>query len=411
MSPEPEVVTEALPEEAAPRGPLHSYRELRKVPGFWRMVAIGMASKLPSSMVELSLLLLVGRAYSYGTAGLAVACLAIGQCVTAPLRGRLIDRYSPRAVLLGCLAGYTAATVLVILTASGAGSAAAVLAFSTALGATSPPVAVLMRTVWHNAAERGMFTTAMALDSAMMGTALVTGPVLASWLSLSFSGTVPLIVIAVLTAVVVFLLLDTEVPPRPAGRRHWLGPLTSAPLRRLLIADGLFVLAVTATDVLLPIYAKEHGAAVFTGAYLSALSIGSVLGSLALGAMPGLLARGPKLSVLLLVFAAGGGALALGARLSPVAVLFLSPVAGLVLGSVFGTLRTVGSDLAKEGEVTETMSWLTSLDMAGGAVGAAVFAHLAVTEGSGTALALVPAVVLLSALAGWTARSPSGKQG
>ncbi|RSO11693.1 hypothetical protein DMH18_08905 [Streptomyces sp. WAC 06783] len=69
-----------------------------------------------------------------------------------------------------------------------------------------------------------------------------------------------------LTAFVVSLLLDTEVPARPAGRRHRLGPLASAPLRRLLIADGLFVLAVTATDVLLPAYAKEHDAAVFTGA-------------------------------------------------------------------------------------------------------------------------------------------------
>ncbi|WP_053799782.1 MFS transporter [Streptomyces rimosus] len=213
-----------------------------------------------------------------------------------------------------------------------------------------------------------------------------------------------------LTAFVVCLLLDTEVPARPAGRRHRLGPLTSAPLRRLLIADGLFVLAVTATDVLLPVYAKEHDAAVFTGACPSALSIGSVLGSLVLGTMPGFLARGPKLSVLLLVFAAGGGALALGAGLSPVAVLVLGPVAGLVLGSVFGTLRTVGSDLAQEGEVTGTMSWLTSLDVAGGAVGATVFAHLAAAEGSRTALAWVPAVVLLSAPAGWTARSPSPKQ-
>ncbi|MFH8590443.1 MFS transporter [Streptomyces rimosus] len=409
MSPESQAVTEALP-KAARRGPLHSYRELRQVPGFWRIVAIGMASKLPSSMVQLSLLLLVSRTYSVGTAGLAVACLAVGQCVTAPLRGRLIDRHSPRTVLLGCLAGYTAATVLVIVAASGSGPATGVLVMSAALGATSPPVAVLMRTVWHHAAAPGMFTTAMALDSAMMGTALVTGPLLAGWLSLSVSAVVPLVVIAVLTAFVVCLLLDTEVPARPAGRRHWLGPLTSAPLRRLLIADGLFVLAVTATDVLLPIYAKEHDAAVFTGACLSALSIGSVLGSLVLGTMPGFLARGPKLSVLLLVFAAGGGALALGAGLSPVAVLVLSPVAGLVLGSVFGTLRTVGSDLAKEGEVTETMSWLTSLDMAGGAVGAAVFAHLAAAEGSRTALAWVPAVVLLSALAGWTARSPSPKQ-
>lgn len=401
MSAEPEV----LP-DTTPRGPLHNYRELRKVPGFWRIVAVGMASKLPNSMVELSLLLLVGQTYSYASAGLAVACLAVGQCVTSPLRGRLIDRHSPRLVLLVCLAGYVAATGLLVLVVSDHGPTASVLVASAALGATAPPVAVLMRTVWYNAADHGMLNTAMALDSAMMGSALVTGPVLAGWLSLSFSGAVPLVVIAVLTAFVVCLLLDTPSSPQPVERRHWLGPLTSAPLRRLLIADGLFVLAVTATDVVLPIYAKEYDAAMLTGAYLGALSIGSVLGSLALGAMPDFLSRGPKLSVLLCVFAAGVGALALAARLSPLAVLLLCPVAGLVIGSVFGTLRTVGGELAKEGEVTETMSWLTSLDMAGGAVGAAVFAHLAVAEGSRTALVLVPVVILLSAVVGWTARTP-----
>ncbi|MGQ4374932.1 MFS transporter [Streptomyces sp. SAS_267] len=405
MSAEPEVLR-----ETTPRGPLHSYRELRKVPGFWRIVAVGMASKLPNSMVELSLLLMVGRAYSYTTAGLAVACLAVGTCVTSPLRGRLIDRHSPRVVLLGCLAGYGVATGLLILVVSDHGPTAWVLVTSAALGATAPPIAVLMRTVWYNAADQAKLNTAMALDSAMMGTALVTGPVLAGWLSLSFSGAAPLVVIVVLTTLVVCLLLDTPASPQPDGRRHWLGPLTSAPLRRLLIADGLFVLAVTATDVILPIYAKEYDAAVFTGVYIGALSVGSVLGSLALGAMPNLLARGPKLSVLLCVFAAGVGTLALAARLSPLAVLFLCPVAGLVIGSVFGTLRTVGGDLARKGEITETMSWLTSLDMAGGAVGAAVFAHLAVVQGSRTAIVLVPLVILLSAVVGWTARTPAVKQ-
>ncbi|TGB03069.1 MFS transporter [Streptomyces palmae] len=381
-----------------------------EVPGFWRIAAVGMVSKLPSSMIELSLLLVVGQEYSYGTAGLGVGYFAVGQFLTAPLRGRLVDRHSPRLVLLVCLAGYLTATGLLADALSAHRPALWVLALSAVLGASTPPVAVLMRTVWYKAADQRLLSTAMALDSAMMGTALITGPVLASWLSLSVSGVAPLLVIAALTALMVFLLLDTPASPRPAQRRHWLGPLASAPLRRLLLADALFVLAVTAVDVVLPIYAKQYDAAVFTGVYLGALSIGSVLGSLALGAAPGLLARGPKLTALLCVFAAGVAALAAAARFSPVAVLVLCPVAGLVIGSVFGTLRTVGGDLAKEGEVTETMSWLSSMDMAGGAVGAAVFAHIAVAEGGRTALLLVPGVILLSAVAGWTARTPSAER-
>ncbi len=55
-----------------------------QVPGFWRMAVIGMASKLAASMTSLSMLLLVSSAYSYGTAGLAVSCSALGQGLTAP---------------------------------------------------------------------------------------------------------------------------------------------------------------------------------------------------------------------------------------------------------------------------------------------------------------------------------------
>ncbi|MFE0137874.1 hypothetical protein ACFWY6_40890 [Streptomyces sp. NPDC059037] len=50
------------------------------------------------------------------------------------------------------------------------------------------------------------------------------------------------------------------------------------------------------------------------------------------------------------------------------------------------------------------MSWLSSVDMAGGAIGAAVFAHVAVAEGSRSALLLIPAVLCLAAVIGWSTR-------
>ncbi|MEU5952148.1 MFS transporter [Streptomyces sp. NPDC047525] len=412
------------PADAAPRRFLSGYRDLMDVPGFWRLAAIGMASKLPPSMVGLSLLLLVGRDHSYGTAGLAVSGLAVGQGVTAPLRGRLIDRHAPRPVLLGCLAAYLTATLVLILVVRGGGPVAAILALAAAMGACAPPVAVMMRSVWHRATDgsaksstdnssgAGKLATAMALDSSMMGAALITGPVLASWLSLSVSPVVPFVVVALLTAVAVGMLINSPQPPsRSARYGHWLGPLASAPLRRLLAADALFVMAVTGVDVVLPIYAREYHAAGFTGLYLGVLSVGSVLGSLALGALPRLLSdgpknsRGPKVSLLLCVFAAGTGALASAAGVSPHAVLLLCPLAGLVIGCTFATLRTTGGDLAPDGRVTETMSWLSSLDMAGGALGAAAFAHIAADEGSRTALLLVPAVALLAAVIGWNTRT------
>ncbi|MER0240442.1 MFS transporter [Streptomyces sp. HSW2009] len=356
-------------------------------------------------MITLSLLLLVSQDYTYGFAGLSVSSSTLGQGVTAPFRGRLIDRHSPRPVLYIFLAAHLTVTGLLLIAVSNREPAAVVLALSGILGATVPPVAVMMRTVWRSVTDSEAIATAMALDSSMMGTALIIGPVLASWLSLSVSPTAPFVVTTIFTALSILVLprVTTASNPSPA-KRNWLGVLSSRSLRQILLAEGLFVASVTAVDVLLPLYAKEHNATAYTGIYLGALSIGSVAGSLALGAFPRWISRGPRASILLCVFATGVGLLALTTRFSAWAVLLVCPLAGLAIGGTFGTLRTLSGDLAPAGRVTETMSWLTTLDLAGGATGAALFTYLAAAHGSRTTLLLVPALLLLAAGIAWTAR-------
>ncbi|MFJ2770869.1 MFS transporter [Streptomyces sp. NPDC087300] len=396
--------TPTEPVGAPPRRRLDGYRDLLASPSFGRLASVGLASKLPAGMVGLGLLLLVGRDHGYGTAGLAVSGSALGQALTAPLRGRLVDRCAPRPVLLGSLAAHLATVTALVTVARGHASVAVLLVLAVALGVTTPPVAVMMRSAWHGAAGPRTAGTAMALDSAMTGTALITGPLLASWLSLSVSPVAPFVAVALLISGAVALLVGVVgppcVPPRPAGAGRLLGPLTCASLRRLLAVDALFVASVTGIDVLLPVYAQEYGAAAYAGLYLGALSIGSVLGSLALGALPSGRSGGPGLGALLGVFAAGAGALAVACWVSPTVVLLVCPVAGLAIGSAFGALRTIAGDLAPRGRVTETMSWLSSLDLAGGAAGAALFAYLADAEGSRTTLLFVPAVVTPVALLG-----------
>ncbi|MGW2231417.1 MFS transporter [Streptomyces formicae] len=405
----------AEPAEAPPRRWLAGYRDLLAVPGFGRLAVVGLASKLPAGMVALSLLLLVGHDHAYGTAGLAVSGAAAGQALTAPLRGRLIDRCSPRRTLLGFLAAHLVAVTALVTAVRDHASVAAVLTLAVTLGVTMPPAAVMMRSVWHDATGPGTAGTAMALDSAIMGTALITGPLLASWLSLSVSPEAPFVAVALLTSVAVALLVGVVGPsgavPRQAGAGHWLGPLTSAPLRRLLAVDALFVASVTGIDVLLPAYAREYDAVAYTGWCLGALSIGSVLGGLVLGALPSGRFGGPGIGALLGVFAAGAGGLAVASRISPTAVLLACPFAGLAIGSAFGALRALGGDLAPQGRVTETMSWLSSIDLAGGAAGAALFAGLAGAEGSRSALLLVPAVIVPAALLGRKVRPDAARSG
>ncbi|MFF3604262.1 MFS transporter [Streptomyces sp. NPDC002463] len=381
---------------------LADYQNLLRVPGFWRMAVISMTSKLAASMSSLSLLLLVSGSHSYGTAGLAVSCSTLGQGLTAPLRGRLIDRLPVRPVLFSCLAANLTATTAVITAVRSGAAVTLICTLSAAVGASAPPVAVMMRSVWHSVTTSTTLKTAMALDASLMGAALIVGPVLAGWLSLSLSPLLPFAAITTMTVASVALVGNSSAAVVPsAAVGHWLGPLASSPLRLLLVADALFVTGVTAVDVVLPIYARQEHAATLTGLYLGSLAIGSVVGSFALGTATKRLPRGLALPVLLGLFALGCATLAVAARLSPTVVLMVCPVAGLVIGSVFALLRTTGGDLAPAGQVTETMSWLSTLDMAGGAAGAAVFAHLAEAKGSTAAFVLVPVLVVTAAVAGW----------
>ncbi|MER7541044.1 hypothetical protein ABTX77_40795 [Streptomyces sp. NPDC097704] len=108
------------------------YQNLLRVPGFWRMAVISMTSKPAASMTSLSLLLLVSSSHSYGTAGLAVGCSTLGEGLTAPLRGRLIDRLPVRPVLFSCLAVHLAATIAVITAVQGGADATLICTMSAA---------------------------------------------------------------------------------------------------------------------------------------------------------------------------------------------------------------------------------------------------------------------------------------
>jgi len=79
----------------------------------------------------------------------------------------------------------------------------------------------------------------------------------------------------------------------------------------------------------------------------------------------------------------------------------------VAIGSTFSTLYTLGGDLAPDNRVTETMAWLSTINQAATALGAALAARADAVVGSRTALLLVPAIVLATAVLGWRVRAPS----
>ena len=180
------------------------------------------------------------------------------------------------------------------------------------------------------------------------------------------------------------------------------GPLASPALRRLLVTGGLLNAALSATEVALTGYVRQHHALWAAGPLLAAVSAGSIVGSLLLGAR-GTAAlggeTGRRLPRLLSCYALGLAALTAASLYAPL-VAVAAPLAGLCLGPSLATLFNLASAASGEtpgavGGGTEAQGWLNSVMNGGAAAGAA----LAGAAASQPVLALALAAVLAAAAA------------
>src|SRR5207245_3624767 len=124
----------------------------------------------------------------------------------------------------------------------------------------------------------------------------------------------------------------------------------------LLLTGALANAALTATEVALTGYVRQHQALWAAGPLLAEVSAGSILGSLLLGARPSA-GRLPRL----LACYAGGLALLTAAGLDAPLLAVAAPLAGLFLGPALATLFSGAAAAAPSGSGTETQAWLNSI--------------------------------------------------
>ena len=390
------------------------YRRLLGEPALRGLAVADVCARLPQGMVAITLLLVAATHASMTTAGLVVAGYTLGQAVTGPLRGRLADRYGLARVCAACGCGYAVA-LLGLLAGSLAGSPAWVLvAAAAAAGLIVPPLSPGMRSLWSAQAPRALRQTAFALDAAVFDLAYLTGPVVASALAVGVAPAAAVGLLLALTGAAIVMIGRRSRPAVAEGglaapaRRGGPGPLHSPALRRLLITGGLLNAALSATEVALTGYVREHHALWASGPLLAGVSAGSIVGSLLLGARgSGALAgeTGRRLPRLLACYALGLAALTAASLYAPL-IAVAAPLAGLFLGPSLATLFNLASSAsdgasggasggAAAGGGTEAQGWLNSVMNGGAAAGAA----LAGAAAGQPVLALALAAALAAAAA------------
>ena len=358
-----------------------SYRRLLGDPVLRGLALADVCARVPQGMVSITLLLVAAVHASMTTAGLVVAGYTLGQAVTGPLRGRLADRHGLARVCAGFGVLYAAALACLLAGSLASSPAWLLVAAAAAAGLAVPPLSPGMRSLWSAHAAGALRHAAFALDAAVFDLAFITGPVLASSLAASVAPGAAVAVLLVLTWAAIVLIGARPRPGRvrrarrPAEpKRRAPGVLRSPALRRLLVTGALVNLALSATEVALTGYVRQHHALWASGPLLAEVSVGSIAGSLLLGARAASAetAEGARRLPRLLARYALGLAVLTAASLYAPLVAVAAPIAGLCLGPSLATLFGLASSAAPDGGGTEAQSWLSSVMNGGAAAGAAL---------------------------------------
>jgi hypothetical protein len=148
------------------------YRALFAHPGALRFVALSLVMRLPTGTLGLATLLhLRELTGSIAFAGAAVGAQLVAMAAMAPALGRIIDRRGPRGVL--AITGIACPVAVATMLAAGplGLSRSAMLAAAIAVGATAPPLASLIRTLWRmRLDDTDVRRTAFAVDAVVVET-------------------------------------------------------------------------------------------------------------------------------------------------------------------------------------------------------------------------------------------------
>lgn len=373
------------------------YRRVLTVPGVRRVLLLGFLVRLPmfAAGIVLTLHVVTTLGHSYGEAGLVSAAFTIALALSAPWRGRLLDRHGlRRTVLPSILVTSVVGALLPFL------PYAALLPASALAGAFAVPSFSILRQGMLAVVAEHLRRSALSLDSVATELSFMIGPAVAVWAAATYDTRWVLVILAALSTAAALILYAANPPLRSAAPsatrtasdasadtadtadrpQDGAVPAPSAGSRAPALADrsgwlSVAVLAVLGaatastvvlggTDVSIVAASRATGDSAAIGWVLSVWGAGSLLGGLAYGAWH----RPISVFWLLGGLAATTLPVALAPNLAALVVL-LFVCGGLCAPTITATIEHL-SRLVPESARGEAMGWHGSAMTAGQAIGA-----------------------------------------
>jgi MFS family permease len=331
---------------------------------------------------------------SLAVAGYAVGAYSLLSSLTAALRGHAIDRWGQTLPLLVLVPTFSLATI-------GLGALAqtgreAVL-FAAIMGLTAPPINLSVRPLWKDLAGEERVRTAYALDTTILNSTGLIGPVIGTWIALNISGSIAMYTTAGFMLVGGSLLLSSQLS------RNWkpeakvageAGIFKSRAMRFMALEGALIGLGFGLFDVAIPSAATLADMPGWAAPSMAAIALGGIVGGFLAGSTFKHVEPGKGLAICQTLFAISALPLFLVSPGLPTVLLIL--IGGLPLGIAQVFYLEVVDIVRPRGTAVAALGTIWFIEGSAAALGNALAGVVSEAYGAAPALIAVSVLFVLS---------------
>jgi len=262
---------------------MREYLRILNFPGVRSMILASFPARLAYGMIGLGLYFKTYHAtHSIAFAGFVAGLSGISGALTTSIRSALLDRFGMRTPLRFFVPAYGSAIVVLNFVNSRSGLVAAGLL----LGICAPPINLSIRPLWRFIVPAEDMRKALAIDTSVMTTATIIGPVIVTYLSLSPHPAIALITCSALIIVGGLSLSALSITRKwePEKKEPSDLGIFRVPGIRLLMLEGILIgLGGGIFEIAVPAFTSIKHVEHLTGTIFAVSSAASIIGALLAG--------------------------------------------------------------------------------------------------------------------------------
>jgi MFS family permease len=379
------------------------YIQIYRTKGAFKFSLAAFIARMPISMMSIAIVfVVVAKTDSYALAGTFTAVGALIAAFVAPFWSRAADRYGQSRIL-------TIAAPIHI---------AALLGFLTAIRLDAPKwswflllmlfegvfvgTGQMVRRRWSHVlnGDSKLMNTAYSVESLLDEIVFMVGPIITTLCATNIGPDAGVLTAAIFLSVgSIFFISQKETEPTPhpkvKGIKHR-NPIFTVEVQSIFFPFIFAGASFSATGLIIVGYADQYGAKSQTGLLYAIWALGSLIAAFINGALHWKISAKNRFMVFTLALAIFTLPLLLAAKLFPgnfftlSIALFLN---GIFIAPLIVAGYTAAENLVEENQVTETLAWILSGLILGGALPGAITGHIIDTTGAQTAF-IVPVIAM-----------------